>query len=117
MKACSVGLEAEVYRLSEEEVNLLGEKSLSGILKFYEVNSDEKREIPFQISVKPRQKDFVRVFIQPRETYFGQAEKLYFSINQEYYGELKEFGIAEGARFLGVGKLKHAKEGYNRFIN
>ncbi len=115
MKASSVGLETEIRKLSEEEIESLEEKSITGALKFYEVNSDKTREIPFELKLNPSQKDFVKVEIKPQETYFGKADKIIFFINREYYKSLQKSGIAAGARFCTAGKLILSSENHRNF--
>lgn len=104
MKASSVGLETSIENLTKEQISNLLKNPIKGILKFREVNKNETREIPFELDYKKEQKEFVEVDLVP-DTYFGDAEKIFFHINEEYYNDFVRIG-SMCARFFGaVGKL------------
>jgi hypothetical protein len=106
MKAHSVGVETTIEKLTLEEINKLLIEPLTGQLKFYGVNSDEKREIPFELRFRKKQREPVKTEIIPKRIDFGDASKIIFSINKEYYTNLKDFGAADWARFFsGAGRL------------
>ncbi len=105
MKASSVGLETYVKELTKEQIEKLSREPIRGILKFREVMSREKNEIPFELIYSKEQREHVKCKIFPNGDYFGRAKKLIFTINDDYYKSLLESGMAEGARFFGAGKL------------
>ncbi len=107
MKAYACGLETRI-KLSEEQILKLEKESISGILNFREPLSAEQKEILilFELKYDKFQREDVNVEVIPEKTYFGDADKIFFSINEDYYQELREAGKAEEARFFsGVGKL------------
>ena len=107
MKNYACGLETRI-RLSEEQISKLEKESISGILNFREPLSTAQKEkkIPFKLNVIFSQREYVKVEIIPEKIYFGDANKILFFINEEYYRELREIGKAEEARFFsGIGKL------------
>ena len=107
MKNYACGLETSI-RLREEQILKLEKENIRGILHFREPLAVKKNEtpIPFELNVIFSQREDVKAKVIPEKTYFGNANKILFSINEEYYQELKEIGKAEGARFFfGVGKL------------
>ncbi|VVB82870.1 Uncharacterised protein [uncultured archaeon] len=104
MKANSVGLETDVY-LSQEQIKSLENSVIRGLLKFREVNDNEiRREIPFEISHDKSQEESLKVRIEPSQTYFGDAEKVTYIINDYLYYQLVTTGSC-GDRFLVSGKL------------
>ena len=106
MKALACGLETSIKDLTGEQINNLNHKPVEGILIFREVLSEETRDIPFELKYVEGQREYVEVKVIPKRTYFGEANKIIFTINEEYYENLKEEGLAEGARFFwGTGKL------------
>jgi hypothetical protein len=105
MRASSVALEVAVD-ISQDELKKLETKPLSGLLKFEDFFSIPhiRRNIPFNIEYIPRQKELLMVEQEPKEVYFGEANRLKFIINSEYYDSL----VSERAfvdRFLSSGKL------------
>ncbi len=104
MKADSVGLEVYI-EINPQELEELRKGSLDGLLNFRDnINPDAKREIPFSIEYSAEQREFLAVEQEPDNVYFGEANKIRFMINSEYYGSLitnKSFG----ARFSVGGKL------------
>lgn len=108
MRNYACGLETTI-RLSEEQILKLEKESICGILNFREPLSTGQNErlMPFELNVIFSQRENVKVDVIPDKTYFGDADKIFFFINEEYYLELKETGKAEEARFFfGVGKLE-----------
>ena len=103
MSPYSVGLETEVY-LSPMEKETLRSSILEGKLQFREVNENAHREIPFEIRYDPSQKELLEVKVNPPHTYFGDAEKITFNINEEFYEKLSRLG-SSGDRFWNSGKL------------
>ncbi|MFH1607715.1 MAG: hypothetical protein ABIA78_01130 [archaeon] len=106
MKASSMGLETRIKDLIYWEIESLENKPLNGNLRFREVRSDNIIEIPFELEYSRDQRELVRVIITPGETYFGNAEKIIFLINEDYYDDLKKRGVAVGGRFNHGGKLE-----------
>ncbi len=118
MKAFSAGLETDI-NLTDEEIEKMGHHPIEGILKFRGVGDNDKgiRKIPISIKVNKNQRDDVEVKISPKKTYFGEAKKIIFSIDEEYYICLKRYKSAEGARFLSpVGKLNLYSKDSKKFI-
>lgn len=113
MRARSCGLETSIT-LNVEEMRNIGKGGVEGMLVFREVLENTTKEIPFSLNYCPNQREPAEVVIFPEETYFGNAEKLNFLINSEYYGWLLSSGRAEGARFLTNGKLNLLLKGVNR---
>jgi hypothetical protein len=106
MKASACGLETFIKDLTNKEIVSLIHNPINGSLKFREVSSDKFREIPFELKYNKNQKDLVKVDLIPKNVYFGEVDKIIFSINRDYYHELIDCGTAEGARFFSrVGKL------------
>lgn len=103
MKASSVGLEVDV-ELTEEEVFELKQKNITGFLNFREVNENQIKKIPIKISYSLKQRELLEVTQNPRRVYFGNANEITFSINNEFYEILNERG-SYGDRFLGSGKF------------
>jgi hypothetical protein len=103
MKAASVGLELDVF-LNNEEVEKLKDNSLSGKFRFREVNTHIQKEIPLEIEYNKKQQKYLEVKIIPDRTYFGEAEKVIFTINEHLYYHLLE-NKSCGDRFFGSGKL------------
>ena len=117
MIANSVGLETYIRGLTKEHIINLPNRSIEGTLKFYEVMAEEKNEIPFELKYTKEQRENVECEIFPNENYFGEAEKLIFTINEDYYDSLLTLGMAEGARFFGAGKLYLYSEEKSSFIS
>ena len=104
MKASSANLETDIY-LTQEEIKKLEHSALDGNIAFREYEDNGAgRKIPFRIIHDKLQNDFLNVKIIPQKTYFGDAEKIMFTINSEFYNNLSNYG-EYGARFLGSGKL------------
>jgi len=84
MKANSCGLEVDV-EVNNEELLKLKTNKLEGILKYWD-REENKREIPITISnLDKEQREFVEVSQEPSDIYFGLAERINFSINEEFY--------------------------------
>ncbi|MBT3405195.1 hypothetical protein HN832_01540 [archaeon] len=114
MRANSCGLETCIRGLGEEEIKLLKNGPIEGILSFREVMEEGNKGIPFELKCDVSQRDLVVVDLIPDETYFGDATKIIFTINRKYYDELFEAGQAVEARFFnGVGKLELYSESHS----
>src|SRR3989344_1155937 len=92
MRANSVHIEAKVS-LSPEEIDNLKDLPLEGILKFRDYGDEGERDIPLIISYQKRQGELLEVCLKPKRTYFGRAKQITFSINEEFYKNLKERGV------------------------
>ncbi len=104
MKISSIGLEVECYLTKEETLSLRNSR-IEGMLKFIEVDDNKcRRKIPTTLILEEAQREFLEVRIIPSHTYFGDAEKIDFRINEEFYNHLLNSG-SFGDRFLGSGKL------------
>lgn len=109
MKASSVGLETFV-KMSQEELDTLKEKPLTGIIKFSDNAGFPNRNIPFSIEYVISQNRMLEVKQKPDDDYFGSADEVNFFINQDYYQSLIDIAIC-GERFFTVGKLIVVIEG------
>lgn len=117
MKASSCGLETYIKELTKKQITDLPKKSITGDLNFREVMSDEKNKIPFELKYEKRQREDAKCKVIPECSYFGNAERLIFTINKEYYNLLLEEGVAEGARFSIAGKLYLYSEDKSSFLS
>lgn len=112
MKAYSVGLETEVY-LNASEIEILKNSAIDGRLKFRECNDNRiRKEIPIEIVHDESQEEFLEVRIKPSRTYFGNADKITYIINDYLYNLLVTTGSC-GDRFLASGKLLIFAENIN----
>jgi len=102
MKASAVGLETTIH-LTEEEIKNLEHSPISGNLEFREVNEDSEKEILLILSYNSSQKELMETRLIPKG-YFGDSKKIVFSINQDFYENIKQRG-QYGYRFWGAGKL------------
>ena len=106
MKASSVGLEILV-EISSRELVRLRRRPLIGILKFKDwfAIPNIRKNIPLIIEYNSEQKDSVFVEQEPEDVYIGQADKLKFGINSEYYDSLVSNNESVD-RYLHSGKFK-----------
>ena len=109
MKASSVGLEVFV-EINSKELDKLKIKPLEGNIKFRDNTGFPDRDIPFIIKFLCEQKELLFVETNPKNEYLGIANKIEFSINDDYYKELTENGIF-GNRYFTGGKLIMKVEG------
>lgn len=98
MKAISIGLETTIKNLNQENIKQMHNDSIRGILYFRDIKENRKKKIPFELRVVINQKAYVDIQSFPEKAYFGNAEKIIFKINKDYYELLKEKGIADGGR-------------------
>lgn len=103
MKACSAGLELEIY-LPLPEVLLLKHRVLEGVLQFREVNSDIKKPIPLTLRYTSGKSESVAVSHTPAEGYFGNANHVDIELQDYLYQCLVENSSC-GDRFLGAGRV------------
>lgn len=103
MKADSAGLEAFV-EIDQNEARTLRTSPLKGNMSFRDDFISLKKDIPFRIIYKPRQKDFLVVRQRPDNIYFGFSRRIDFNINPEFYDALIRTGNSE-ERFYTTGKL------------
>ena len=103
MKASSVGLEVFVD-ISPEEFEELKSRGLEGAIRFRDNAGTPSRDIPFTITYDGEQIPMLSVRQTPAGTYFGESERIDFSINPYYYEELRT-GKRMGERFHMGGKL------------
>ena len=104
MKAGSIGLEVWI-KINQEELKQLETNGLRGRLKFYEPRDSESRLIDFEIKYDPDQKEFIGIAQEP-EGYFGDADKINFSINRHFYESLIENSeFVERFPYCSAGKL------------
>ena len=106
MRASSVSLEIFVEILPDELIRLK-RKPLRGTLKFMDWFSipDIKKNIPLTIGYNSEQKDSVFVKQEPENVYLGQADRLRFNINSDYYDSLVSNNVSVD-RFEHSGKLR-----------
>lgn len=88
MKASSIGLEFWV-KINQEELKQLETNELRGRLKFYEPRDSKSRLIDFEIKYDSAQKEFIEIAQEPKG-YLGDADKINFSINRDFYESLIE---------------------------
>ena len=103
MRATSACLEVYV-EIDSWELERLESKPLLGTLNFRDDITPLKNQIPIVIERVSGQRKFLEVEQEPTNIYFGEANKIKFTINSEYYDNLitnKSFG----ARFSVGGKL------------
>ena len=106
MKASACGLETEIYGLKDKEIIRLEKGHIKGNLNFREPCSNKiPKKIPIALYYKQTQKNPVEIEIFPESNYFGDAKKIKFFINEEYYEFLKEKGYAIARFCSGIGKL------------
>ena len=102
MRINSNGLEIEA-QINQKELVELKQKGLTGILKFRDNWGSEKREIQVRIDYCKNQKGFINESHTPIG-YFGNAKKIFISINQEFYESLEKKGQMS-ERYMTSGKL------------
>ena len=91
--------------ISEKELSMLPIRSLKGTLNFTDRNIPLKRDISFVFQYSPKQLGLLVVEQQPRNVYFGEADRVEVFINPEFYNILsanREFG----QRFWTSGKFE-----------
>ena len=103
MKANSASLETFV-EINQDEARTLKTRPLTGNIRFRDDLISLKREIPFKIRYKQKQKDLLVVRQKPRNSYFGFSRMIEFTINQGFYDALIRTGNFED-RFYTAGKL------------
>ena len=104
MKAYSVGPETKI-QITSFEIDKLKDSKIEGILKFRECQDNSlKKEIPFNLNYDKSQKELLNVKIIPKKSYFGDADKIIYTINEDLYKELVVNGFCCD-RFLVSGKL------------
>lgn len=108
MKATSTRLEVFV-KLNPKEFKRLKDEILSGELRFYDDPSPPK-DIPIEIIYDSKQRGLLKVDSIPDKVYSGEAKRIIFRINNEYYDFVNKNGIFSD-RFFTAGKLTMAIKG------
>ena len=67
--------------------------------------SDTEKYIPIEIIYSKEQQRLLEENFIPENTYFDKVDKVIFSINEEFYKEVKEYGYC-GDRFATGGKFE-----------
>ncbi len=106
MKVNSIGLET-IIELERKEFIELKDSGLNGVLNFRGVgyDSETKREIPVELIYSEKQLEFLEVESEPNDVYFGEIDRVRFSINSDFYREIERIGNW-GCRFRTSGKLE-----------
>lgn len=103
MKCNACGLEV-FLELSSKELTKLERNSLKGTMTYFEFQKNYKKEIEIELRYKHLQQNILCVEIIPKETYLGDAKKITFHINKEFYEGLKDKKFF-GDRYLDSGKF------------
>lgn len=75
-------------------------------MAFRDVREDcSKRDIYLEITYSKKQKELLEIDLTPEHTYFGKTDKIKFSINGQFYNEVKEYSSCE-TRFWYSGKFE-----------
>lgn len=104
MRASSIGVEVFVD-LTEDELTQLKSNTLTGKFTSRTHHSTTVRKIPFTLQQDSNQKEFLEVSKEPKEGYFGDSDKVNFSINGEFYRHLLEYNRMEERFYGSAGKL------------
>jgi len=114
MKAESSGLEISVL-LNEKEIKELRDGQIQGVMNFDDFLHGKRRQIHISLEVREEQKVFLRVSQYPFKVYLGDAQRISFEINKEFYEILIENGKV-GTRY-GIGGKFELQKSEDRFIN
>jgi len=103
MEVKSCGLEI-LAKISQSEMKRLANNILVGNLNYQD--GKKRKDISFSLVTNVTQRELTEVSQEPSNCYLGDADKVTFSISQQFYELLFNRG-SYGARFYGaVGKLE-----------
>ena len=104
-KAYSHNLEVEV-EIEQEDLADIRYNSFKEI--FLDFKDEQiRKKIPMFIGYLENQKESIKFFGEPDNTYFGQCEKVHFILNDESFSQLIEYSHFTDRFFeLGAGKLE-----------